>query len=294
LNLEQIRYAASDSYAGIQLFIMMEAKRKRLDPCPPRPYHAEKNIPIRTAQDASLVTEDSAEAESEVSGEESKPEEPETPAPVKRKYKKKAVPYFSPESSEIFDFEDRALENAIEANNATIPNFTARKRTSKQKAMHPVPKKEVVEDSEEPTSNESLLQNAEAEALSHLSTSSSAGKQQPTLTTLRTYFLWSQNPSLELGDIAKMITDTRLTNQAVARRVLEVATWFGEDVELDGERIKIVLRTWREMGFDGDVWEDLEVRIRERAQVVDSDDSDDGFFESMKDGEDRPTEGNNS
>ena len=49
LNFEQIRYAASDSYAGLQLYILMEAKRKALVLIPPRPAHAELNLPIRLA-----------------------------------------------------------------------------------------------------------------------------------------------------------------------------------------------------------------------------------------------------
>ncbi|KAL9126932.1 MAG: hypothetical protein Q9217_004090 [Psora testacea] len=43
LDYDQARYAASDSYAGFQLFHCMEAKRMALDPAPPRPAHAELN-----------------------------------------------------------------------------------------------------------------------------------------------------------------------------------------------------------------------------------------------------------
>ena len=44
---QQIQYAASDSYAAFQLFHILEAKRKALDPIPPRPAHAEMNLPIK-------------------------------------------------------------------------------------------------------------------------------------------------------------------------------------------------------------------------------------------------------
>ncbi|KAI6710041.1 hypothetical protein JHW43_007422 [Diplocarpon mali] len=50
LNLEQITYAASDSYAGLQLFYTLEMKRKKLRPTPPRPWHAELGLPIRVAE----------------------------------------------------------------------------------------------------------------------------------------------------------------------------------------------------------------------------------------------------
>ncbi|PBP20875.1 3 -5 exonuclease helicase [Diplocarpon rosae] len=50
LNLEQITYAASDSYAGLQLFHTLEMKREKLRPTPPRPWHAELDLPIRVAE----------------------------------------------------------------------------------------------------------------------------------------------------------------------------------------------------------------------------------------------------
>lgn len=67
LNLEQIRYAASDSYAGVQLFDTMEVKRKRLSPTPPRPWHAELNRPIRVAEGVEIPSDDEGV---EVEGEE--------------------------------------------------------------------------------------------------------------------------------------------------------------------------------------------------------------------------------
>lgn len=49
LDMPQILYAASDSYAGFQLYHTLELKRLALDPVPPRPYHAELNEAIRIA-----------------------------------------------------------------------------------------------------------------------------------------------------------------------------------------------------------------------------------------------------
>ncbi len=59
LSYRQTQYAASDSYAGFQLFHMLENKRKAMNPTPPRPAHAELNLPIRQAngQDVALVDE---------------------------------------------------------------------------------------------------------------------------------------------------------------------------------------------------------------------------------------------
>ena len=54
LNMEQILYSASDAYAGVQLFAMMDHQRKQLNPTPPLPYPAELKLPIRLAADVIL------------------------------------------------------------------------------------------------------------------------------------------------------------------------------------------------------------------------------------------------
>ncbi|KHO01524.1 Ribonuclease H-like protein [Metarhizium album ARSEF 1941] len=48
LDYQQILYSASDAYAGIQLYHVLETNRKGLDPCPPRPHHVEVGLPIPT------------------------------------------------------------------------------------------------------------------------------------------------------------------------------------------------------------------------------------------------------
>jgi ribonuclease D len=57
LNLEQIMYAASDPYAAVQLYHTLDAKRKRLEPTPPLPWHAELNRPIRVAEGIEIPTD---------------------------------------------------------------------------------------------------------------------------------------------------------------------------------------------------------------------------------------------
>ncbi|KAJ5120401.1 uncharacterized protein N7515_009789 [Penicillium bovifimosum] len=46
LNYRQVQYAATDPYACLRLFHIMEAKRLAIDPTPPRPAYAELNQPI--------------------------------------------------------------------------------------------------------------------------------------------------------------------------------------------------------------------------------------------------------
>jgi exonuclease 3'-5' domain-containing protein 2 len=61
--------SASDAYAGLQLYHVMDEQRQELDPTPPLPHHAELNLPIRLADGVSISTlDESLEiAETEVS-----------------------------------------------------------------------------------------------------------------------------------------------------------------------------------------------------------------------------------
>ncbi|RYP66410.1 hypothetical protein DL771_007819 [Monosporascus sp. 5C6A] len=58
LSMQQITYSASDAYAGLHLFATLDYYRKQLEPCPPMPYHAEFNLPIRLAEDIELDSSD--------------------------------------------------------------------------------------------------------------------------------------------------------------------------------------------------------------------------------------------
>ncbi|KAJ6438495.1 Werner syndrome helicase [Purpureocillium lavendulum] len=57
LNSQQLLYSASDAYAGIQLYHVLEGKRLELDPCPPRPHHAELGLPIPFIEPESLESD---------------------------------------------------------------------------------------------------------------------------------------------------------------------------------------------------------------------------------------------
>ena len=49
LSAEQMIYAASDAYAGYQLYYVLEGKRLKLHPVPPRPAYADLGLPIKLA-----------------------------------------------------------------------------------------------------------------------------------------------------------------------------------------------------------------------------------------------------
>ena len=53
--------SASDAYAAVQLFALMEHQREQLDPTPPRPHHAELGLPIRLADGVTIPCVEEAE-----------------------------------------------------------------------------------------------------------------------------------------------------------------------------------------------------------------------------------------
>ncbi|CAG7921023.1 unnamed protein product [Penicillium olsonii] len=58
LNYQQVQYAATDPYACVRLFHVMEAKRKAMSPMPPRPAFAELGQPIIVPSRDAVIEED--------------------------------------------------------------------------------------------------------------------------------------------------------------------------------------------------------------------------------------------
>lgn len=68
LNYDQVQYAANDPYACICLFKAMDGKRQAMVPAPPRPAHAELDLPIRLVEEATKATVDEERAAAELGG----------------------------------------------------------------------------------------------------------------------------------------------------------------------------------------------------------------------------------
>ena len=65
LDYKQSNYAASDSYAGFQLYHILEAKRLAIKPTPPRPFHAELDRSFGVPEEVEATTSDSASSVSD-------------------------------------------------------------------------------------------------------------------------------------------------------------------------------------------------------------------------------------
>ncbi|KAG9239687.1 hypothetical protein BJ875DRAFT_445 [Amylocarpus encephaloides] len=347
LSPEQVRYAAADSYAGIQIFETMEAKRMKLEPTPPRPYHAELNMPIRTAEGEEINNDEIVAADVEGV----KPEGPETPILVKGKYKKRAVPYPVKDvldSQESYT-EGKTLEEALLNINYTTPTHSRSKSTVSKARVPKGPKQEepeFIEEPEEesttslisagnvgpkypepetappsstttssffqsnledkkpspataftnttpiarprswttnsrssqtltpallpendaspsitiPSDSPTLLASAEITAHAHINRACTA--KPLNVISLRTFFLWHQNPGLSLEQLAHILRRPPLSIQTVTRQILEVASSLDGVVEYGRVRATEALERWKDMGLNSEAWEGLENEVR--------------------------------
>jgi len=180
----------------------MESKRTALDPTPPRPYHAELNLPIRLASGQAVETSDEAEdtAEKPVSDEvEDTSEKPANDAPL-------PAPSIEEMAREFMDI-------AIEDSDA-----------SKARAASTKAPEVVIADvwvAEYRTSRPS----------------NSITKATPAF--LRAYSLW-HHQEVEVADAAKLLRDPPLQSSTVCCYILEAVRI--EKLPFGVERLREVLR----------------------------------------------------
>ncbi|KAI9779185.1 MAG: hypothetical protein M1835_004755 [Candelina submexicana] len=185
LKMQQILYAASDSYAGLQLFHVMEGKRKALDPTPPRPAHAELNLPIRLADDVVVSTSDEQqEVDEDVTADGGKPPNVETTAR---------------------DFLNLAIEDNTKP---TTPPTDPSKQPKPTPTPTPKP----------PKAPQIIL--AEDWVSSWRSSRPQYHKPRATPAYLRAYALWHEQ-NLPVADITALLRDPPLQKSTVATYILE-------------------------------------------------------------------------
>jgi hypothetical protein len=117
LSMAQIMYAASDSYAAVQLYYTLDAKRNRLEPTPPLPWHAELDRPIRVAEGIEIPTDGEDEPE-------------ESPKSVRKKYTRavKKDQAASAEDIEMNESESKETESDSYSESASNPSSCASPR----------------------------------------------------------------------------------------------------------------------------------------------------------------------
>jgi exonuclease 3'-5' domain-containing protein 2 len=212
------------------LYDTLECKRKQLRPIPPRPYHAELNLPIRLASGAVIATTDDAADDFEPN-KRSTTASPVAPASVLEA------------AAENIQIEDDAEQNSTSSTAKIKPKMKCTDSASPATSVHrPQP-----------------LVDAESWALAHRASNpppSPPRNSSPiaTFSVLRVYALWYYNPSLSIPDIASMLRDPPLRNSTVATYIMDSVRL--EKLPFEKERLKKVLQVvpdsrgmWRYKGL---------------------------------------------
>ena len=185
--------SASDAYAAVQLFHVLDHQRQSLDPAPPLPHHAELKLPIKFADQVILPT--SADEESEIRDESCALTVGSTAAFTEYV---NSIAMSSTIKVEVEDSAERqttsittthsttAISTTRTATTAVAPATNARKPTAPQ---HP--------------------KVAEAELWARQRCAGREAGKAPAY-ALRAYYLWHKNESLGPEDVASLLRDPPL------------------------------------------------------------------------------------
>ncbi|KAF2499376.1 ribonuclease H-like protein [Lophium mytilinum] len=217
LLIDQMRYAASDAYAGVRLFDVLEAKRKKLRPTPPRPQCAELGLPIALAEGV-----------------------------VVRKYKsrKVAVVLDEEEEEESDDYqsaleEQEAIEESDEETSSSLdlPEDELSDEVSEEELVAPPTKRVGHPPASSPTSALELanfwLDAWHAAMPMHRQPIATSGQ-------MRAYALWHEQ-NLSLAEVAAVLRDPPLATSTVSNYILSAVML--EQLPFKEERIKVLLKT---------------------------------------------------
>lgn len=187
--------SASDAYAGLQLYHLLEKEREAMDPCPPRPFHAELNLPIPHAEG---IMEPSTD------------EGPEIVEPEPEADGAAIAPL--PES----------LAEAVQASLETEPENNP--RTAETTRAKGTPKKQTASSSSTrrtpgtPKTQDSRIIAADSWVAEYC-----ASKKTVVAPTraIRAYRIWYENKTLDPEGVAKLLREPPLKTNTVVNYILE-------------------------------------------------------------------------
>ncbi|SPO00639.1 related to werner syndrome helicase [Cephalotrichum gorgonifer] len=197
LDMGQIIYSASDAYAGLQLYHVMEEDRQAMSPTPPRPFHAELNLPIRLADG---VTESSTDEEAEAV-------EPEleadtaavTPLPT-------SIAEAVRESLQVEqDGDPKSAEAVVDA------EATPKKQVSRAPGAPKTPGT--------PISKDSRVIAAESWVAEYCASKKTSVVAPPR--AIRAYRIWHENKALDPDGVARLLREPPLKTNTVTGYILE-------------------------------------------------------------------------
>ncbi|KAL2025065.1 hypothetical protein VTK56DRAFT_67 [Thermocarpiscus australiensis] len=194
LRMDQIIYSASDAYAAVQLYAILDHQRKNLNPTPPLPHHAELNLPIRLADGVLTITPEEPDPDADALAEDK-------PDPGAVDYSKYA---------ESVGVSTVSIESEADASSEPALTEEAAQPTPKLPAHTPAPAKPKEKDARV---TEATLWAAQFR-LAH-------PKTRAAPSSLRAYYLWHKNEGLGPAEIAALLRDPPLQTATVLSYILE-------------------------------------------------------------------------
>ncbi|KAI1632061.1 hypothetical protein F4809DRAFT_645788 [Biscogniauxia mediterranea] len=210
LTMDQVIYSASDAYAGVHLYATLEHHRKQLNPCPPTPHHAERNLPIRLAPGVELATSDElteATEDAVAAG---------TSGTASEIYVTSVL-----ESIKIEDNDNKSSTtvSAAATSTTTVTATTCAKPKKSPRASSPMPEKD------------SRVEAAEDRAVTFRA---SRPRTRASFVALRAYYLWHCY-DLRPEEVGRLLRDPPLRTSTVANYVL--AAIRAEHLLFDEDRL---------------------------------------------------------
>lgn len=210
--------SASDAYAAVQLYAVLDHHRQNLDPTPPLPYFVEENKPIRLADGVVLPTA-------------------EDPAPQEDDMGQNAMP--NPSDKYLDSLKDtiemEGEGEGDESGRSVLPPAPQPSRTSTSITTKPIP----TPDPPAPPKDKRILE-AEALAAEHRGARPLAPGAKPTSyakqSQLRAYYLWRDNADLGPKEIAELLRTPPLQTSTVLGYILETIRL--EKLNYDSKRLK--------------------------------------------------------
>lgn len=208
LDLEQIGYSASDAYAAVQLFAVMNHQREQLDPSPALPFHTEMGKPIPVPPGLDPPSEDEALAEYEPADEQEIEAEAEEEGRV----------------GELRAARSEATQVLEPSLNNSVAKGTKREPWTAASPLSP---------------KDSRIETAEVWLKKYKESRGGKIKAQPA--ALRAYHIWHNNQGLDCTSLAKILRDPPLQTTSVAGYIL--ASVRMEKLPYDKVRMKTDVMT---------------------------------------------------
>lgn len=240
LSSQQINYAASDAYAGLQLYYVLEEKRKALVPCPPRPHHAELRLPIplpdppappavekkededATTVDQTTTTSTTTFVNTTASTYKRKTYKPRDPKLEDSKPKDPKLEDLKPQDPKLEDANPKdsnkrqlpkTFSSKLPASEASASGDSASKAPKAKRQRPPKP----------PDTRDARVIAAEAEMKAYNDAYTAANSTWPVTTPvrIRAYYIWYRNEDLCPADIAALLRDPPLLTSTVAAYIVD-------------------------------------------------------------------------